>query len=235
MAREYTKHLKSNVPCGTVSRSGLSVAITRRRLLMKLLIPKHAEVYYFPARVYTLPVPALPFPIILFSQPSHVQHSLAAGRWRAPRKRKQLKIPAGAGKGRSWWREVMKEMESDQESVCRTWMIPVPKSDIRGQKRKQSGQPRLRGASVHLLSAHGAQSPSLPVTGWVLPQGSWESDQDVCNPHGYWKQKKNKKRNFPACTLHWRALILRSREGSFKVVFSWPVRGNQSVNSQKQR
>lgn len=124
MSREHTGHLKSNVPCGTISGRGLSVVITRRGLLMKFLIPKHAEANYFPVRVCTLPLPALPFPILRFRSPAMSSMLLQRGDEGLPGKRKQLEITAGAGKGRSWWRDGMEEMESYQESVCGTWMIP---------------------------------------------------------------------------------------------------------------
>lgn len=76
-------------------------------------------------------------------------------------------------------------------------------------------QPRPRGASVPSLSMGlGAHVPSLPVTGWVLPQGTGEFEQDMCNPQGNLKQKQSKKRNFPSCALHQKG-IHSEKQGVF--------------------
>lgn len=183
--------------------------------MVKFLISKHAEAYCFSVRVCTLLFPALQFPILQFSQPSHVQHSCAAGRWRAPRQKKAVK-----NNSRSWQKKVMvkgsngrigilprvsvRHMDNSRAQEWHTWAEEKKKWAAQTQRSLSSPPPCTWGSgpfsSRHRLSAS-------PRNG--------ESEQDVCNSHGNWKQKKNKKRNFPACTLQWRAFILRSRESSF--------------------
>lgn len=191
MSREHTEHLKSNVPCGTISGRGLSVVITRRGLMMKFLIPKHAEAYYFPVRVCTLPLPALPFPILLFSQPSHVQHSLAAGRWRAPRQKKAVK-----NNSRSWQRKVMVKGWNGILPRVSVWHVDdskCPRVTYVGRRENKVGSPDTEEPQFTSSLSKKLGALLFPSQAECFPKEPGNQTRMCATPMGIWNKRKTRK------------------------------------------
>lgn len=143
----------------------------------------------------TLPSTPISHTSVFSAQPPSIlmQH----GNGGLPGERRQWKYQkelakAGHGEGKQ-------EMEPYQGSVRGPWGIPVPTSDVRRRRENKAGSPDTEEPQFTSSLSVGlrAHIPSLPITGWALPQGPGELREDVCNPWGIWNKSKTRKETSP--------------------------------------